>query len=373
MSKQKFSIEQREAIYQAYSGKCMYCGKSMDIREFEIDHILPESLLNDKGELHKTLNEFGLLVDFNILGYENLLPTHKKCNGTKSDTVNRIFALHILEAAKKKPIIEDNLRKIVYRNKRIQTTHQICQLHATGDIEIRDIYNIIEQSSLLDKKIKINNKLYFEDGSELDKISVGDIPSLENISMADYFTLSKESASNPGTYDEIQVRTCNEFKDAIDHGYFPLCNVDMYTTLFIDQQCGLLKAARQAKLAEKSNVSYPYKGILDINLIPATFFPFITEDKKLNNLIKKSSYQDMVDKGYLVIKAVKQNMLEVAEPEDGFGQVLFEVFRADVNDDGYEEIYIFENCYAIGGTMRFGGSYPITIRRKNGNFVKVDY
>ena len=47
MSTQKFSAIEREAIWRAYSEKCVYSRGLLDISNFHIDHIIPETLLDD--------------------------------------------------------------------------------------------------------------------------------------------------------------------------------------------------------------------------------------------------------------------------------------------------------------------------------------
>ena len=47
MSKQKFKAAEREAIWLAHGKKCVYTGKLLDVSNFHIDHIIPESLSSE--------------------------------------------------------------------------------------------------------------------------------------------------------------------------------------------------------------------------------------------------------------------------------------------------------------------------------------
>ena len=74
MSSQNFSAIEREAIWRAYSQKCVYSRGLLDISNFHIDHIVPEVLLENPIKMEKALKDCGLHDNFDILGWENLVP-----------------------------------------------------------------------------------------------------------------------------------------------------------------------------------------------------------------------------------------------------------------------------------------------------------
>jgi hypothetical protein len=76
--------------------------------------------------------------------------------------------------------------------------------------------------------------------------------------------------------------------------------------------------------------------------------------------------QHKVNDGSLVIKRVSQNLLIVES--GGMGQQLIEVARADLNGDGFDDILLFEYCYATEGTLGFGGVKMITRLTPTGMF-----
>jgi hypothetical protein len=51
-----------------------------------------------------------------------------------------------------------------------------------------------------------------------------------------------------------------------------------------------------------------------------------------------------------VVKKLRQNLLQVEEPE-GIGHQLIEVARADFDGDGIEDILLFEYCWATHETL----------------------
>jgi len=88
LAKYSFTPFQRYAVYTVHGEKCYLCSKPIDLKTMEIDHIIPESLLDDPDKLNSVLVEFGLPMDFNLNSYQNWLPACRSCNNEKS---NRVF------------------------------------------------------------------------------------------------------------------------------------------------------------------------------------------------------------------------------------------------------------------------------------------
>lgn len=87
MAKQKFSAMERQAVWLAYDRKCAYTREPIDFSDFHIDHIVPESLLDDPERLAKVKSELHLPPGFDILGYENLVPCKPGANLQKTDLI----------------------------------------------------------------------------------------------------------------------------------------------------------------------------------------------------------------------------------------------------------------------------------------------
>jgi hypothetical protein len=56
----------------------------IDMRGFEVDHVIPESLLDEPERLAKVLNDLGRPDTFNVNSFENWLPACGPCNNSKS-------------------------------------------------------------------------------------------------------------------------------------------------------------------------------------------------------------------------------------------------------------------------------------------------
>ncbi|MCW5800751.1 MAG: HNH endonuclease [Nitrospira sp.] len=87
MSGYKFSPAKRAAIYSSHGEKCYLCSKPLSLKTMEVDHIIPESLIEKPEELQTALNAFALPSDFDLNSFANWLPACRPCNGTKNDLV----------------------------------------------------------------------------------------------------------------------------------------------------------------------------------------------------------------------------------------------------------------------------------------------
>lgn len=62
----------REAIYQKYNGHCAYCGKKIEYKEMQVDHLIPV-----QRERFKKYSEY------EIECFENYVPACQRCNHYK--------------------------------------------------------------------------------------------------------------------------------------------------------------------------------------------------------------------------------------------------------------------------------------------------
>jgi len=85
MPKYSFTYPQRYAVWHFHEERCWLCTEPLRLVEASIDHVLPESLLNNETRLQEVLTEYGLPATFNLNGFENWLPCHVRCNQKKAD------------------------------------------------------------------------------------------------------------------------------------------------------------------------------------------------------------------------------------------------------------------------------------------------
>ena len=101
--KHRLSFSERWAVFQAYEQTCVYCGDRVRWRDFEVDHIINQSLLKDPDKLDALMKDYGLASEFLISSFENWACSHRNCNRAKADTTfDKSRALHYLLIAGKK-------------------------------------------------------------------------------------------------------------------------------------------------------------------------------------------------------------------------------------------------------------------------------
>ena len=62
----------REAVYAKYDGHCAYCGKKLEYKEFQLDHLIP-----------KQREQFKRYTEEQIECFENYMPACRRCNSYK--------------------------------------------------------------------------------------------------------------------------------------------------------------------------------------------------------------------------------------------------------------------------------------------------
>ena len=87
MQKRKsLSPKVREAVYYKYDGHCAYCGKKLDTKEFQVDHLIPVQR-----------ERFGKYTEDQIECFENYTPSCRVCNHYKRAHSLETFRRYIEE------------------------------------------------------------------------------------------------------------------------------------------------------------------------------------------------------------------------------------------------------------------------------------
>lgn len=362
MSTQRLSATQREAIWLAHNKKCAYTQILLDVSNFHIDHILPEFLLESPQQLTETIMKLGLPADFDINGYGNLIPCSATRNLQKSDQIfdspQIQFFLGI--ASGKVSAIERNVASIEQRITRGKAIILIQQLIEKGSLTPEEASNVLNTYSKDPRQIfKLLESMRFTNSEEVTSLLKSDIEGLRDKPVQMGENDSSEGLTLTNDQGESsQVCTCREYDEAVSKGYFPYTTFDIKMSAWFEHQCGLLKSLETATSSNVSYIDDPKLGVLDLYLIPYSFFPGVGEPTEVDH---EATYQSKVDSGDLIIRKVKQNLLQIEEPE-GMGQQIIEVARADFNGDGIEDILVFVYAYATHGTLGYGHVSILTRR-----------
>ena len=85
MAKQRLPRSDRRAFWEAYERRCAYCDESIRWIDLVIDHIIPESLLEEPLKLASVQSDYGLGKGFDLHSDLNLVPACARCNKEKWD------------------------------------------------------------------------------------------------------------------------------------------------------------------------------------------------------------------------------------------------------------------------------------------------
>lgn len=87
--------EKREQVYNKYNGRCGYCGKPIEYKEMQVDHMIPKSM-----EM--------ALEDINCM--ENLMPSCGRCNHYKRSMTVEHYRAYIKDLARR--VAKDYIVKV---------------------------------------------------------------------------------------------------------------------------------------------------------------------------------------------------------------------------------------------------------------------
>ena len=146
-------ISFRMALWDTYNKKCFFCQQLISsIDNMQVDHVIFKKIVEDKNKFDEVKNDFGLEEDFDINGYNNLVPTHPGCNRRKSDRIYYKRAmLTFLEDAKK------HAPKVEKMQKELGQTITLSKLESYARITLPKVKDIKMLRGLKKKVVK-----YFE-------------------------------------------------------------------------------------------------------------------------------------------------------------------------------------------------------------------
>ena len=146
MSKYKFTLIQRTALWLAYGKKCFYSEGPLEYCDMEIDHLVPEWLLDSPEELAKLMERLGLEDDFEINSYLNWVPVKNRLNRRKGDIgfseSNLRYYLELIRA--KQGNIEDELDKLNRQGNNVKILTAIGAQIENGFLSKEEVYRFVE-------------------------------------------------------------------------------------------------------------------------------------------------------------------------------------------------------------------------------------
>ena len=354
MSKTRLEDSLRLAIYDAYKGKCFYTEEPVSYIDFEVDHIIPESQESDIENIKKRL---GLEDDFYINSIENLVPCRPGINLRKSGRMfpDNMLLFYFEQTKARKPTIVALHEKYKKQSKRSNGYKTIDKLLVSGTISIEELDDYIHWKKMKqwrNKTITLNYPIHFTDG-EMRELSINDSHREILMKTLDLFGDGKGVELVGDNDKRVEVHSLSEWKEYTEKGYYPNTNADIRMSGTFEFLDGLLSAL---DIAQKPRQSYVEgKNMRELlGRFPASMLINIENGMLINieNGITDVTIGELVKDGKAEI--IKQEDYSVCVRYGGFLNTFSEQFRADLTNDGIENIFCYVWRNADGGSMGWG-------------------
>jgi hypothetical protein len=365
MTRKTFPTSKRAAIWKAHDCRCIYCTELVAFADLDVDHIIPEHLKEKPEQLLSLLKDYGL-GDFDIEDLLNLVPSHRHCNlQKKGQILSKSRALHFLSIAEgkyeKACKIELELKEQAKRDKftvllqvaldegRISTA-QLTAL-TTSYNESRNIFEVLSAFPFVDSELK-----GFLSSTDID--SLYDRPILPRRHGLDKLNMGRKTSSGE---EKIEVKSCREWAEAVRDGYYALTTYDIKEETYFRRVYALVIALAKARVAKYSFITEQRVSIANFDLLPVTLLPALSGDDigELQRFQSEGVHiRDLIEQGK--VKVVSSSPLSLTLHYNYMGLYLNEILRADLNDDGVEDLLIGIYSWALDGTFGAGGTVALT-------------
>jgi HNH endonuclease len=332
----------------------------------DIDHVIPESLRADEKRYKELISRLGLPADFDICSYANLLPAHRRCNRAKSaKNLDRLpFYLQLASEASNK--VESLITASRATETRDNTLAKLANAIQSGLITPSDVLEPLRPPDVL----VLAKPLVFADGTEK-SIAPEQVQSFLDRPVLIGGDGSFQADFGDDTGKRLSVQTCREYRAALSAGFYALTTVDIKFEGFLKNVNAVLSLVESVRVPTFSFINRPFKGVCDLDLIPVSVLPALSPDEQqeiaemqnvsLGNLLKQKE-----------IRILTISSREVALEWKNMGLLMRELFRADLNGDGIEDILCESYSWAIKGTFGFSWMSILSRLTSEGAFTIVN-
>jgi len=80
----------RQIVYEKYDKHCAYCGKLLEYKQMQVDHLIPKARWSKKRSCFVFGNK-QIFTEFKVNDIENLMPSCVKCNKFKGSMMLETF------------------------------------------------------------------------------------------------------------------------------------------------------------------------------------------------------------------------------------------------------------------------------------------
>lgn len=148
------SAVHRYAIFTVHREKCYQCGRPLNLLEYQVDHVIPQILGADA--VQKLLVEYGRPANFDLQGFENLLPSCAPCNREKNDSTldsSVLVQRWLQRAADRKPEVLALIERTLRENEIALLLNKIQQHSEAGNLEAMH-HDVLQQLSMYHVRVR---------------------------------------------------------------------------------------------------------------------------------------------------------------------------------------------------------------------------
>lgn len=341
----------RAAIWQAHDCRCIYTSEKIDISELAIDHLIP---IENGDQILSSLRARAMVsADFDLNGFENLVPTNGPRNRQKSDMIlDEAPLIYFLQlAGKKAPKAQKFYEEMIERDRALNGFLQIQAAAQRNGVTVDDIFYILKHQNngdvIIRVPLSIEGEAIFVANSEVAAVLM-DMPfNLGGVNIT-------EVPIEDDNGDEIVVRTANEFVAAKAAGYFPMSQYAINVWLMANATSETLKAIKNGRFAVHSEIRFPQITLENLDRWSSEWITRNAPEGAPGEHTACRSIQELVSSGFAEILSCERHHLDIRYYK-GFSARISELIRADLDGDGHEEILVNAVAYAARGTLRAGG------------------
>lgn len=147
MSKTKFPLTTRTAIWRANAKQCFFCGEAVRFRDLEIDHLIAETTAGSRVTELASLLDAG--DEFGVNDFRNLVPTHAGCNARKSSsefsegTLRYFFEMW----GRKVPAVHDLVASLKAQSRNETLLTSLASRIESGTITLQEVVGFLKQTT----------------------------------------------------------------------------------------------------------------------------------------------------------------------------------------------------------------------------------
>lgn len=362
MARQRFSNIERRAFFEAHKCRCAYCSQPITYGEMELDHLVPITLAADAVMMARVLAELCLPADFNLNSDTNILVACRPCNSKKSAMQLSAPLIGLLHAKASRIATEvarlrEKYSKILSTDRLVLNLVNAMEANPCAESEVNSLlWQYFGRSELkLDFPVRFTGRAVGPALSRADLEDLWDLP-------VDLWGEGKSGL--PLAHDdgrEITVHTCREYAAAVRDGFYPLVNAAIKMSSLFEYALAVFYTLENGKPGTNDAMRHPRIGVCDVRFLDKELVPMFGPECEIEPPQDARTFEDLIDAGVLQVDAFSS--LSLSFRYGGLITSLREIMRADVDDDGIEEILISLYSRADGGTLGFG--YPFFIGQKS--------